>query len=241
MVGFAEQPALEEIVRLARKRRLLVVEDLGSGCLVDLRSAGIPGEPTVSASLRSGPDVITFSGDKLLGGPQAGIILGRRKLLALLRSNPLYRALRVDKLTLAALEATLLSYLRGEECQSVPALKMIFRTREQLEERTRALIQRVQQAGGTVDALSLELVAGPSLIGGGSTPGQEIPSCLLAVISKSRSARALEAHLRSGRPPILTRVDGNRVLLDLRTVEEGEEKEIVQSLISLSQSGKKSS
>ncbi len=235
VMGFSEQPPLADLARLAHRNHLPLVEDLGSGCLIDLSPAGIPGEPTVAASLKAGVDIITFSGDKLLGGPQAGLLVGRKKLLALLRVNPLYRALRVDKLTLAALESTLLPYLRHQERTQVPTLKMIFEPREQIEKRAKRLIQQVEgemKPGGSV---VLHLIPGTSVIGGGSTPGQEIPTTLISVASSQHSARAIEAHLRGGRIPILARVEGNRALLDLRTVGVSEEEEIVQSLKSLGQ------
>ncbi|MBZ5535662.1 MAG: L-seryl-tRNA(Sec) selenium transferase [Acidobacteriia bacterium] len=233
MVGFSEQPSLEELVRLAHRKHLPLVEDLGSGCVVDLSPTGITGEPTVAASLKAGVDVITFSGDKLLGGPQAGILLGRKKILAQLRTNPLYRAFRVDKLTVAALEATILSYLRHEERTQVPALKMIFETRDQIESRAKRLVQRVDEETKPGGMLLLQLIPGNSVIGGGSTPGQEISTMLISIGSTRDSARAIEARLRGSPIPILARVEGNRVLVDLRTVDVSEEEEIVRALVSL--------
>lgn len=233
MVGFSEQPPLGELVRLAHRKHLLLVEDLGSGCLVDLTPTGIAGEPTVADSLKTGVDVITFSGDKLLGGPQAGILVGRKKILAQLRTNPLYRALRVDKLTVAALEATILSYLRQEERTQVPALKMIFETREQIESRAKRLVQRVEEETKPGGVLALDLTPGSSVIGGGSTPGQEISTWLISIGSPRYSARAIETRLRSSPVPILVRVEGNRVLVDLRTVDVSEEEEIIRTLVSL--------
>lgn len=234
IVGFSEQPALEELARLAHKKRLPILEDLGSGCLVDLREAGICGEPTVQQSLKAGVDVITFSGDKLLGGPQAGLIAGRRKYLHLLRTNPLYRALRVDKLTLGALEATLHSYLRQDERNSIPALKMIFESPEHIEARAQQLMEQVRQQSGENSQLEFEIKKGVSVIGGGSTPGQEIATVLIVLNSPAHSARSIESVLRNQSVPILARIEGNKVLLDLRTVFEGDEENIVRALIDLS-------
>lgn len=194
---------------------------------------GIAGEPTVADSLKTGVDVITFSGDKLLGGPQAGILVGRKKIFAQLRTNPLYRALRVDKLTVAALEATILSYLRQEERTQVPALKMIFETREQIESRAKRLVQRVEEETKPGGVLALDLTPGSSVIGGGSTPGQEISTLLISIGSPRYSARAIETRLRSSPVPILVRVEGNHVLVDLRTVDVSEEEEIIRTLVSL--------
>lgn len=233
MVGFSEQPPLEELVRLAHRRRLLLVEDLGSGCLVDLSGTGITGEPTVADSLKAGVDVITFSGDKLLGGPQAGILVGRKKILAQLRTNPLYRALRVDKLTMAALEATILPYLRHEERTQVPTVMMIFESQDHIETRAKQLIQRVEESAKPQGSLTLRVLPGTSVIGGGSTPGQEIHTLLIAITGTRHSARAVESHLRRWRIPILARVEGNQALLDLRTVSAGEEEEIARALVGL--------
>lgn len=233
MVGFAEQPPLEELARLAHKNHLPLMEDLGSGCLVDLSSLGIRGEPTVASSLKAGVDVITFSGDKLLGGPQAGILIGKKKYFPAIQTNPLYRALRVDKLTLAALEATLNAYLHENERNSIPSLSMIFEPLERVESRAREWISRANRELGENLSLSMETKKGVSVIGGGSTPGQEIPTCLIALHSKIYSARALESCLRHHEIPILARVEGDRVLLDLRTVRKDEEEEIIRAIGSL--------
>ena len=209
------------------------MEDLGSGCLVDLSGTGITGEPTVADSLKAGVDVITFSGDKLLGGPQAGILVGRKKILAQLRTNPLYRALRVDKLTMAALEATILPYLRHEERTQVPTVMMIFESQDHIETRAKQLIQRVEESAKPQGSLTLRVLPGTSVIGGGSTPGQEIHTLLIAITGTRHSARAVESHLRRWRIPILARVEGNQALLDLRTVSAGEEEEIARALVGL--------
>jgi len=222
VLGFTERPELEQMVALARERNLLLMEDLGSGCLIDLAPLGIGDEPPVGPSLRAGVDVVTFSGDKLLGGPQAGILTGMREPLARIRNNPLFRALRVDKLTIAALEATILLYLRGD-LDSIPALRMIHMTAQELEGRAVRLAERI----AACHDLSVEIRQGESVMGGGSTPGQSLPSKLLAITHARHSAQALEELLRRNQPPIIARLERDRLLLDLRTVFENQEEEIV--------------
>ena len=221
IVGFTERPALEEMVELARQRGLILLEDLGSGCLVDLTALGIQDEPPVASSLKAGVDVITFSGDKLLGGPQAGVLTGKREPLARIRKNPLFRALRVDKLTLAALEATVALYLRGD-LKAVPALRMIYLSKDEISERASRLAERLAAR----PEISAELRDGQSVMGGGSTPGQSLPTRLVAVTHARRSAQELEALLRRNRPPIIARVERGWLLLDLRTVLEEQDEEI---------------
>jgi L-seryl-tRNA(Ser) seleniumtransferase len=224
IVGFTEKPGLEEMVELAHQRNLLVLEDLGSGCVVDIAPLGLKDEPPVAPSLKAGVDVVTFSGDKLLGGPQAGILTGKREPLALIRKNPLFRALRVDKLTIAALEATVGLYLRGDR-SAVPALRMIYAQKEEIAERASRLARRIAALSG----FQAELEDGESVIGGGSTPGQSIPTKLIALTHANCSAAELEALLRANRPPIITRVERDRVLLDLRTVFESQDEEVARA------------
>ena len=226
ITGFTEQPALAEMVELGRKRNLSVMEDLGSGALIDLRSIGIGGEPGVADSLRAGVDVVTYSGDKLLGGPQAGILSGRRDLIAQIRSNPLFRALRVDKLTYAALEATLLAYLRQDH-DTIPSLRMLRLPLEALEGRIQAVQQKLGAGAG---GLSLEIVDGASLVGGGAAPAATLPSRLLAISCQGRSADELAARLRAGEPPIVARVEEGRVLLDFRTVFPEQDEMVARAL-----------
>lgn len=233
LVGFSEQPSLVSLAKLAHRHRLPVLEDLGSGCVADLAAAGIQDEPTVQASLKAGVDIITFSGDKLLGGPQSGIIIGRKKYLELIRENPLYRALRVDKLTLAALEATLLSYLRRDEKKSIPSLRMIIAAKQEIADRARDMVHRVENLFSTKANISLEVVDGVSVIGGGSTPGQEIRTALISITSNTRSAQSIEKHFRMQTIPILVRVENKQVLLDLRTVLPEEEEMLFRALSAL--------
>jgi L-seryl-tRNA(Ser) seleniumtransferase len=215
--GFTAQPALEELAELGRRRGLPVLEDLGSGCLVDLSAQGVD-EPVARASLEAGAPLVCFSGDKLLGGPQAGVIAGKRELVARLRRNPLFRALRVDKLTIAALEATLLAYARGAY-DEIPALRMLRTPLKEIARRAAALVEQLR-AALPAGAAEVELRDGQSVIGGGSTPAQRLPTKLVAMGSPCYSATRLEARLRQPAegPAVIARVEGERLVLDLRTV-----------------------
>lgn len=229
MVGFTEQPALAELVALGRKHKIPVVEDLGSGALFDLRSIGISDEPGVADSLRAGVDVVTYSGDKLLGGPQAGILSGEKELIARVRQNPLFRALRVDKLTYAALEATLLAYIRNDS-SAIPALRMMHLSADAIRHRA----AMVQESMASADTLKMEIIAGESVIGGGAAPQAVLPTWLLAVTSAKLSADALAAQLRAAEPlPIIGRVEEGRVLLDLRTVFPEQDSFVLQALLKI--------
>jgi L-seryl-tRNA(Ser) seleniumtransferase len=212
ITGFTEQPSLDEMVTLSRGRGVPLMEDLGSGALFDLRAIGITGEPGLLDSLRSGVDVVTYSGDKLLGGPQAGLISGRQDLVGRMRANSLFRALRVDKLTYAALEATLLLYVKRDH-DAIPALRMMRLSREEIGNRAEALRARFAPSPWTV-----AIVDGESIIGGGAAPSAVLPTRLLALSGKQLSAEELAARLRTSDPPVIARLEDGRVLLDLRTV-----------------------
>jgi L-seryl-tRNA(Ser) seleniumtransferase len=227
ITGFTEQPSLEELVALARHRNIPLVEDLGSGALFDLRSVGITGEPGVLDSLSTGVDVVTYSGDKLLGGPQAGLISGRADLVARMRSNSLFRALRVDKLTYAALEATLLAYVKRDH-DAVPVLRMMRLTKEDIARRAEALIAKVN-----APKLKLELLEGESVIGGGAAPSAVLPTRLIALTHSTLSADELCARMRASDPPIVARVEEGRVLLDLRAVFPSQDATLAAALASL--------
>jgi L-seryl-tRNA(Ser) seleniumtransferase len=235
--GFTEQPALAELVALARRRNIPLVEDLGSGALFDLRSVGVNGEPGVLDSLRIGVDVVTYSGDKLLGGPQAGLISGRADLVSRMRSNSLFRALRVDKLTYAALEATLLAYVRRDH-DSIPILRMMRMSKHDIARRAEATIAEVESQLGKIGSekkglLKLELCDGDSVIGGGAAPSAVIPTTLLSLSHKEISADSLRTRLRANHPPIIARVEDGRVLLDLRTVFPAQDAHLATALASL--------
>jgi L-seryl-tRNA(Ser) seleniumtransferase len=230
ITGFTEQPGLDELVALASRRNLPLMEDLGSGALFDLRSVGINGEPGVLDSLRAGVDVVTYSGDKLLGGPQSGLISGHADLVKRMRSNSLFRALRVDKLTYAALEATLLAYVKHDH-DAIPVLRMMRLSKEQVACRADKIVSTVNST--EVKNLKLELFDGESVIGGGAAPSAILPTRLIALTHAKRSADELSAHLRSNTPPIITRVEEGRVLFDLRTVFPEQDVTLATALASL--------
>ncbi len=226
ITGFTEQPELAELSALARRRNLPLMEDLGSGALFDLRSIGVSGEPGVLDSLRAGVDVVSYSGDKLLGGPQAGILSGRGDLIARMRSNSLFRALRVDKLTYAALEATLLAYVKHDQ-DAVPALRMMHLSKDEIGRRAEA-VAALRSSG-----LTVEIIDGESVIGGGAAPSAVLPTRLLAVTREGLSADELSARLRAGNLPIIARVEEGRVLLDLRTVFPEQDENVMAALRAL--------
>ena len=213
IVGFTEQPPIEELVALGQKHNIPVLEDQGNGSLFDLRHVGVKGESGVTDSLHAGVDVVTYSGDKLLGGPQAGMLSGRKELIAKVRANPLFRALRCDKLTYAALEATLLEYLRGDH-DSIPALRMMKLPAAEIKSRA----EQMEQAIGKNRNLRAEVIAGDSLIGGGTAPTATLPTFVLAITHRDLSADEFAAKLRGNAPTIVARVEEGRILIDLRTV-----------------------
>ncbi|MFZ4986151.1 MAG: L-seryl-tRNA(Sec) selenium transferase [Blastocatellia bacterium] len=227
IVGFTEKPTLTELADLARAHQLPFFEDQGSGALVDLSGIGLHDEPTVAASLAAGVSVVAFSGDKLLGGPQCGIILGEPDLMSRIRSNPLMRALRVDKLTYAALEATIGSYLRREAEREIPALAALHATRDEIAIRARSLIER---CAPLTPSTSVELIDGASVVGGGSAPETELPTTLIAVSSTALTPPQIEERLRNGSTPIIARIVNDRLTIDLRTVQPTEEPTIIEAL-----------
>jgi L-seryl-tRNA(Ser) seleniumtransferase len=233
ITGFTEQPGLDELVALARRRNLPLMEDLGSGALFDLRSVGINGEPGVLDSLRAGVDIVTYSGDKLLGGPQAGLISGRADLVARMRSNSLFRALRVDKLTYAALEATLLAYVKRDH-DAVPVLRMMRLSKDEIAHRAEKIVSTVESAQAKSARLKLELVNGESVVGGGAAPSAVLPTRLIALTHAGLSADELSARLRANAPPIIARVEDGRVLLDVRTVFPEQDASLATAFASLS-------
>jgi L-seryl-tRNA(Ser) seleniumtransferase len=227
IVGFTEQPSLEELVALGRKHNIPVMEDLGNGGIFDLRTLGIQNESGVRESLQAGMDVITYSGDKLLGGPQAGLITGRKELVARIRSNPLFRALRVEKLTYAALEATLLAYLR-EDYDSVPVLRMMRLPAAEIRRRADNVASRLPH-----EQFQVDVIAGESVIGGGTAPTATLPTFLLALSSSQFSAAELQKRLRQHDPPIVVRIEEDRIQIDLRTVSPDHDAVIIDALLSI--------
>jgi L-seryl-tRNA(Ser) seleniumtransferase len=228
ITGFTAEVALADLARLARRRRLPLVLDQGSGNTVDLRPYGVRGEPSVGEALAGGADLVCFSGDKLFGGPQAGMVVGKPALVERLRKNPLARALRADKTILAALEAVLLLHLRGRR-DDIPVFRMIGLDRDTLEGRARAFSERVLERAPS--GLSLRVVPGTSMSGGGSAPGEGLPTALVEVRAVSCPAPALLKRLRARAVPVIARIAADVVVLDLRTIAEREEPELERAIL----------
>jgi L-seryl-tRNA(Ser) seleniumtransferase len=224
IVGFTSAPAMAELAGLAKARGLVLMEDLGSGTLLDLRSIGLPHEPTVRESVAAGADLVMFSGDKLLGGPQAGIIVGRKDLIAVLKAHPLLRAVRIDKLSLAALEATLMLYRDPDQLvASIPVLAMLAAPMPVLERRARDLVALLGQIGG----LDVEEADGRSYSGGGSLPETALPTRLVTIRAPGGlGTEELARRLRLHRPAVVGRLAGGRLVMDARTLEDRDLDEI---------------
>lgn len=229
VVGFTAEVSVDELVALGREQGIPVMADIGSGCLVDLAPFGIPGETPVRDYVRAGVDVITCSGDKMLGGPQAGIILGRRAVLAELRKHPLLRALRIDKLTLAALEATLRLYRDERQALAeIPTLRMLTTPLAELKEKGSRYLRRLRRKAPETVRLSLE--PGSSQVGGGALPLVDLPSCLIAVEADGWQAQEIDAAFRGGEMPVVGRINRGRYLLDVRTLQECDLPALVDAL-----------
>lgn len=229
MLGFTERPELKDLVALARTSKIPLVEDVGSGCLVDLRSYGITDEPLATESLSTGADLVCFSGDKLLGGPQAGIIAGARSLVEPIRKNPMMRTYRVEKLIYGALEATLQSYLFGRAGREIPVVRMISMTGDEIKRRARGFSRKLRAA--LPATVQVQLLAGNSLVGGGSCPEYDIPTTLIALESKGVSLNTIESRLRLQDPAIVIRLEEDKALIDLRTVFSGQEKALLAGIV----------
>lgn len=215
IVGFTEEVVSRELAQIGKKHGIPVIVDQGSGCIVNLKKYGIHNEPSVHDILKEGVDAVCFSGDKLLGGPQAGIIIGKGEIIGKLKKNPMSRALRIDKVTNSLLESTLASYVRGKEFEEIPTLRMIAMTKKEIAERAKKFADDAAKISGDV---RFQLVDGSSTIGGGSAPGNEIPTKLLGVSCKNRSAEKIEKALRKCRPPVIGRIKDEFYLLDFRTI-----------------------
>lgn len=221
ILGFTASVSLEELVNLGEQYHIPVIEDLGSGVLVDLRKYGLQYEPTVQDSVNAGVDVITFSGDKLLGGPQAGIIIGKKKYIDVMKRHPLNRALRIDKFTIAALESTLRLYIEEDiAINKIPTLKMLTATQEELNKKAEKLLSKINQEKSK--ELTTEIVDDYSQVGGGSMPLEQLPTKCIMIYSDKISVSSLEKGLRSFSTPIVTRIFKDRLYIDLRTVDEKE-------------------
>jgi L-seryl-tRNA(Ser) seleniumtransferase len=231
IVGFTKCPTLKELATLAHDNGLLLYEDAGSGALIDFTPHGIAGEPVIRESFEAGADVISFSGDKLLGGPQAGILVGRAAVIERLRKHSLYRALRADKFRLAALEATLDSYARHATEHELPTHRMIAATYEEIRTRVDNFVEQIsRQTSGNVE---LQIVDGESAIGGGAAPTSRLRTALIAITQSNFSATQSEERLRRHDPPVIARIENDDVVVDLRTVFPTEEAALVNAILTL--------
>ncbi len=229
IVGFTEEADIESLVALGKSHGIPVMDDLGSGCLIDLDQYGLQHEPTVRETLATGVDVVTFSGDKLLGGPQAGIIVGKKAVLEKIKKNPLNRALRIDKFTLAALEATLMHYLNPVAAiKKLRSLKALTEPVAAVKKRALKLIAKLQKEN--FDSLKFSLREDFAVAGGGSLPTQNIPTVLVSIKNKKMTANKMEEKLRKLEVPVIARVDKDEMLLDLRTVAEDDFNFIIEGL-----------
>ncbi len=222
ILGFTAEVPLEELVSLGRERGLPVIEDLGSGCFVNLAPFGLHGETTVQETVRAGADLVTFSGDKLLGGPQAGIMVGRKDIIEQCRKNPITRALRVDKMTLAVLEATLRLYRDERQAvDQIPTLRMIAASPSELEGRAEELAGLLRGVEGS-DVLEVRTMQGFSQVGGGSLPAQDLPTRVVGIRSDKFSPNRIEESLRAGDPPVIGRIESDFFIMDVRTIAPSE-------------------
>jgi L-seryl-tRNA(Ser) seleniumtransferase len=222
IIGFTEAASLQDVARIAHEHELLLLDDLGSGCLIDPRPYGLGPEPLVQESVAAGAGLTLFSGDKLLGGPQAGVIVGRAALIDQLRRHPLARAVRMDRAGIAALHATLLHYLRGEALEKLPVWRMIAASPAALSRRARRWAGAVGHAAAVVD--------GRSMVGGGSLPEESLPAKVLAIEAAGPRLSELARKLRLGSPPVVARIDGGRLLLDPRTVAPTEDAALIAAV-----------
>lgn len=230
ILGFTLEPSIEEIVKLGQDNNIPVIEDIGSGTLIDMSKYNLPEEPTVIESIKKGIDIVTFSGDKLLGGPQAGIIVGKKDLIDRMKKNQLLRALRVDKMTLAALEATLGEYLEEKDAiGNIPTLKMLTISYEDLNKNAIKLKRRLSK----IEGINIKLADDFSTVGGGSMPLSKIKSRVLSVNCDKMSADKLEKALRKNSVPIIVRINEDRVIMDIRTVQDKDYTDIYNAMLNI--------
>ena len=232
IVGFTKTPTLHELAVLAHDAGLLLYEDAGSGAIFDIGKYGISGEPIIRESFEAGADVISFSGDKLLGGPQIGLLVGRANQIELMRRHPLYRTLRADKLRIAGLEATLESYFRRTTESDIPAHRMIAMPFAEIKSRSEDLINRLHKTTLS-KAIRVETIEGESAIGGGAAPTSQLKTLLISISHARLSANQVAEMLRHSSPPVVTRIEANHVLLDLRTVLESDEASLAAAIVAL--------
>lgn len=233
IIGFTSTPGVAELAEVAKRNNILLYEDAGSGAMFDMSEYGLTDEPIIPDSIKAGADVVTFSGDKLLGGIQSGLIVGRKNVIEKLRKNPLYRALRVSKIVYAVLEKTLEEFQRETAVENLPTLKMLATTNTELKERTKNFARNLSEKSGDDSDLKFEITKGKSVIGGGSAPAVQPETTLLALRHKNLSAAQLEEKLRHSKPPVIARIVEDRVLIDLRTVLSDEKEKLLEVLCSM--------
>jgi L-seryl-tRNA(Ser) seleniumtransferase len=230
IIGFTETPRLADLAELSRNKGVILFEDAGSGAVADLSAFGLGDEPLISRSIADGADLVAFSGDKLLGGPQAGIIAGRAELVEKIRHHPLYRALRVNKMVYAALEATLGAFTRGKQFEEVPTLRMLAAGEDEIRARAEKIVESLAAKGG---AVTLSVIEGESVIGGGSAPAVKPRTALITIDVEGIRATEIESRLRANDPPVIARIEDEKVVVDLRTVDVAEEEELKDAIAAL--------
>ena len=231
ILGFTESVSIEELCKLGREKDIPVIEDIGSGVLIDLSKYGLEYEPTVQDSIKAGVDVVSFSGDKLLGGPQAGIIVGKKKYIDKMKKNPLTRAFRIDKFTATILEMIFHEYLNEEDAiKNIPVLSIITKDLKEIEKNANALFNKIENLENVAD-INVEDTF--SQIGGGSLPAERIKSKSVTIMPKNISTQSLEAKLRAGKNPVVGRISEEKLILDMRTVLEDEIDILAQKLIDI--------
>jgi L-seryl-tRNA(Ser) seleniumtransferase len=229
IIGFTEEVPVEKLVRIGKEYKIPVAADLGSGCMIDLQKYGVHGEPTVQEVVKTGADIVTFSGDKLLGGPQAGIIIGKEKFIQKIQKNPLLRAMRIDKMTLASLEATFMQYLDEEKAiKEIPTLRMLTESADVIKRRAKKILSSLKK--DISNQAKLEVAPDESQAGGGSLPEINFPTFVVSIKPSSISVNELEKRLRLGDPPVIARIKGDSLLIDARTVQDGEIREMIERL-----------
>ncbi len=233
IIGFTAKPSVKDLAEVAHRNGVLLFEDAGSGAILDMSQYGLGDEPVISESIRDGADVVTFSGDKLVGGIQSGLIVGRSDVIAEIRRHPLYRALRVSKIVYGILEATLEAFRRGNVFDEVPVLRMLTMSKEELKHRTMEFAGSLRERLGDESDVEFEIGDGRSVIGGGSAPAVQPPTVLIGLKHKKKSAVEIERKLRHSTPPVACRVFDDRVALDLRTVMPHEEEMLKSKIVEL--------
>ncbi len=227
--GFTQEVPVTELVTVGKEFKIPVVSDLGSGCMISLRPYGVHDEPTVQEVIKEGADLVTFSGDKLLGGPQAGIIVGKKKLVQAIQKNPMMRAMRIDKMTFAALEATLMQYLDEEKAlKNIPTLRMLTESGDIIKKRAKKMLHALKKS--VPDRADLEVQPDQSRAGGGSLPEADFPTFAVSIRPRNMTVNALEKKLRLGDPPVIARIKEDILLLDARTVQDREVKILVNCI-----------